>query len=76
MRLEAKAKEFPAEFPISSVEEIVTWDWVTAGEARQLLPVQADVLVVYAQERRAYLNRLQYRNHRHFQASSSIRFGK
>jgi hypothetical protein len=74
--VESKAKEFPAGFPISSVEEVMTWDWVIAGSDRELLPVSGEVLVVHASDRRAYLVRLDYRNHRHFQASSSIRFDK
>jgi hypothetical protein len=76
VHVESKAKEFPPAFPISSVENAITWDWVTAGSGRELLPVTAELLLVNANERQAYLVRLDYRNHRHFQASSSIRFDK
>ena len=30
VRVESKAKEFPPAFPISSVENAITWDWVIA----------------------------------------------
>jgi TonB family protein len=76
VRVESKAKEFPPAFPISSVENVITWDWVIAGSGRELLPVTAELLLVNANERQAYLVRLDYRNHRHFQASSSISFDK
>ena len=76
VRLESKAEEFPSAFPISSVEEIVVWDWVPAGDSRQLLPVQADVLIVQAIEHEADLNRLRYTDHRHFESSSNVSFGK
>jgi hypothetical protein len=76
VRVETKAKEFPPDFPISSVENAITWDWVIAGSSRELLPVAGELLLVNANERRAFLVRLDYRNHRHFQASSSIRFDK
>ena len=76
VRLESKAREFPPAFPISSAEDATTWEWVMAGDGRELLPVSGEVLVVYANERRAYLTQVDYRNHRHFQASSNLTFDK
>jgi hypothetical protein len=76
VRLESKAREFPLAFPISSVEDATTWDWVMAGDGRELLPISGEVIVVYANERRAYLTQVDYRNHRHFQASSTLSFDK
>jgi hypothetical protein len=76
VKMESKAKEFPTAFPISSVEDATTWDWVIAGSGRELLPVSAEALIVLANERRAYLVQLDYRNHRHFQASSNLTFDR
>jgi TonB family protein len=76
VRIESKAKDFPPAFPVSSVEDVIIWDWVVAGNSRHLLPVKADAIIVQAGTRQAYLTRLEYANHRHFQSSSSITFGK
>jgi hypothetical protein len=74
VRLESKAIGFPPDFPVSSTEEIIVWGWVDAGNKRQLLPVKHDFLVVHAAQHQAYLDRIEYKDHRHFEALSSVAF--
>jgi hypothetical protein len=64
---------FPANFEFSEREEHVFWDYVKIGESSHLLPVRANFVVAYSSGTR-YRVEVEYKNHRHFEASSNITF--
>jgi hypothetical protein len=68
-----KASGFPEGFEIAGWEEEASWDRVRIGDADHLLPVSASVIVRYASGS-AWRVDLEYRNHRHFESSSQVRF--
>ena len=73
IQLDEEASEFPAEFEIVQRQEQVSWDYVKIGDESHLLPVAADFVVFYSSGRRWRVE-VEYRNHRHFEASTSITF--
>jgi hypothetical protein len=73
MRVEDQAAGFPAGFEFAEREEHVAWDYVKIGETSHWLPVRADFLVLYSSGAR-YRVEVEYKNHRHFEASTSIKF--
>jgi hypothetical protein len=73
VRLEGTDQGFPPAFPISQREFEVSWDYVKIAGDSHLLPVAADYITIYDSGRMA-LTRAQYKNHRHFEASSSVTF--
>lgn len=73
VRLETEAGGFPKAFPIVSVRKQVSWDDVKIADATHLLPVSAEITVVLATGEMR-LSRNEYKNHRHFEAASSITF--
>jgi hypothetical protein len=64
---------FPAEFEFAAREEHMFWDYVKIGDSSHLLPVRANFLVVYSDGVR-YRVEVEYKNHRHFEASTKITF--
>jgi len=64
---------FPADFEFAGREEHIFWDYVKIGEHSHLLPVRANFLVVYSDGTR-YRVEVEYKNHRHFEASTSVTF--
>ncbi|MGA3026022.1 MAG: hypothetical protein ABSF98_14730 [Bryobacteraceae bacterium] len=73
VHLEARATGFPGEFEMSGWEEEASWDRVRIGDVEHLLPVSASIVVRYAAGG-AWKVDLEYRNHRHFEASSQVHF--
>lgn len=73
IRAESSSDGFPRAFPISSSESRISWDYVRIGDEAHLLPVASDFIIV---ESSGAMNliRQEYKNHRHFEASSSITF--
>jgi len=67
------AGEFPADFEFAGREEHMFWDYVKIGNNSHLLPVRANFLVVYSSGTR-YRVEVEYRNHRHFEASTNVTF--
>jgi hypothetical protein len=72
LSVEIQTAGFPKTFSVSLVEERISWDFVAIGEGRHLLPVSAEKLKIDGD--RAYLIRQEYKNHRHFESSTSITF--
>lgn len=64
---------FPADFEFAGREEHMFWDYVKIGENSHLLPVRANFLVVYSSGVR-YRVEVEYRNHRHFETSTTVTF--
>ena len=75
MQYEEEANDLPADFGISQRTEQVSWANVKIGDATHLLPVAATFMVRYATGARAKIE-VEFRNHRHFEASSQIAFPK
>ena len=68
-----QAGGFPADFEFAGREEHMFWDYVKIGESSHLLPVRANFLVVYSSGTR-YRVEVVYKNHRHFEASTTVTF--
>jgi hypothetical protein len=75
MQFDEEAVGFPADFGLEQRNEQVSWASVRIGDADHLLPVAANFLIRYASGARARIE-VEYRNHRHFEASSNIAFPK
>jgi len=73
MQVDDQASGFPAEFEFAGREEHMFWDYVKIGENSHLLPVRANFLVVYSSGTR-YRVEVEYKNHRHFEASTKVTF--
>jgi hypothetical protein len=73
IRLEEKASGFPPDFEFAQREEQVSWDYVRIGDASHLLPVGASFLVLYSSGARWRVE-VEYKNHRHFEASTNLTF--
>jgi hypothetical protein len=71
--LDEDAGEFPAEFEFVERDEHVAWDYVKIGDDSHLLPVRASFLVRYNSGTR-YRAEVEYKNHRHFEASTNVTF--
>jgi hypothetical protein len=73
IQVDDEAGEFPSDFGFARREEHMFWDDVKIGESSHLLPVRADFLVVYSDGTR-YRVEVEFKNHRHFEASTRITF--
>jgi len=73
MRLEEDAAGFPSMSRFVERTEEVTWAYVTIGDERHLLPVEARFLIEYSSGFQYRID-VEYTNHRHFEASTSITF--
>ena len=73
IQLDEAASGFPAGIEFAEREEHISWDYVKIGDASHLLPVRASFLVRYRDGTR-YRIEIEYRNHRHFEASSNVTF--
>jgi hypothetical protein len=70
---EIEATEFPKGFDADPSKEIETWDYVKIGDATYLLPVSTEMFTGFQREN-LWRVTVQYRNHRHFEASTSVTF--
>jgi len=73
IQLEEEAEGFPAGFEFAHRTEEVSWDYVKIGDATHLLPVGATFVVFYSSGNR-YRVEVEYKNHRHFEASTNVTF--
>jgi hypothetical protein len=73
LQLEEEATDFPEQFEFSHRVETVSWDYVKIGDAPHLLPVAANFVVEYFSGSRVRVD-VEYKNHRHFESSTSISF--
>jgi hypothetical protein len=73
IELEETADGFPADFGFKRRTESVTWDYVKIGSDSHLLPVAATFEIFYSSGLRSRIE-VEYRNHRHFEASTSVEF--
>jgi len=73
IQVDDEAGGFPADFEFAGREEHIFWDYVKIGDQSHLLPVRADFLVAYSSGTR-YRVEVEYKSHRHFEASTNITF--
>jgi hypothetical protein len=73
IQLDEDASGFPAEIEFAEREEHISWDYVEVGEESHLLPIRANFLVRYYDGTRYRID-AEFKNHRHFEASSNISF--
>jgi hypothetical protein len=73
LQLDEQASGFPPEIQFAEREEHITWDYVKIGAESHLLPVRASFLVRYY-DGTQYRIDVEYRNHRHFEASTNVTF--
>jgi hypothetical protein len=73
IRLEEEASGFPPEMEFTSRKEEVSWDYVKIGDMSHLLPVGAKFVVTYSSGSRWKVE-VEFKNHRHFEASANITF--
>lgn len=71
---ECAAGGFPEMFGIDRSVETESWDYVTIGGSTYLVPV-AVTWRVHIDNGSAWLFKVEYRNYRHFEASSKLGFG-
>jgi CubicO group peptidase (beta-lactamase class C family) len=72
--LECATGGFPETFGIDRSVETESWDYVIIGGSTHLVPV-AVTWRVHIDNGSAWLFKVEYRNHRHFEASSKLGFG-
>jgi hypothetical protein len=72
-RFETETAGFPKDFPMERVTVVETWDYVKIGDATFLVPVDAEIVALTAN---GVWSRVvvEFRNHRHFDASTNIIF--
>jgi len=73
IQLEEDAGGFPPELEFAERKEEVSWDYVKIGDASHLLPVEANFVVSYSSGSKWRIE-VEYKNHRHFEASTNITF--
>ena len=73
IQVDDQANGFPADFEFAGREEHMFWDYVRIGDNSHLLPVRATFLVSYSSGTR-YRVEVEYKNHRHFEASTKVTF--
>ena len=73
IQLDEEAEGFPADFEFAQRTEQVWWDYVKIGDTSHLLPVRARFVVLYSSGARFRVE-VEYKNHRHFEASANITF--
>jgi hypothetical protein len=73
MRFEEQAGDFPADFEFAQRDEQVSWDYVKIGTESHLLPTSANFVVRYSSGARSRVE-VEFKNHRHFEASTNLNF--
>ena len=73
LQIDEEASGFPSEFEFAQRKEEVSWDYVKIGDTSHLLPVGANFVVFYSSGSRWRIE-VDYKNHRHFEASTKVTF--
>jgi hypothetical protein len=73
IRYQEEASEFPKGFGLDPWKQTTTWDYVTIGDASHLLPVAEDIYGGFTFADLWHVV-VEYKNHRHFEASTNITF--
>ncbi|SPF50831.1 hypothetical protein SBA4_4530012 [Candidatus Sulfopaludibacter sp. SbA4] len=75
IRYEEEASGYPAKFGIDWSTMVENWGNVMIGESSWLAPVSAELIVRMSNGNLLRMS-VEYKNHRHFEASTKITFGK
>jgi hypothetical protein len=70
---EIEAKEFPKWLGSDPFKGIDSWDYVKIGDATNLLPVATEMFGGFKRENLWHVT-VEYKNHRHFEASTNMTF--
>jgi len=73
VRFEMEAINFPKDFGNDTWTEAATYDYVKIGDESHLLPVAFDT-EIGASTGELFKAHVEYRNHRHFEASTNVQF--
>jgi hypothetical protein len=73
IQFEAEARGFPKGFVFAQRNEVGTWDDVKIGDASHWLPISAD-FIWRMPAGTLYRVAIEYKNHRHFEASANLNF--
>jgi len=73
IRYEDESSGFPEKFGLDRVMWADSWDYVTIGGTSHVVPVASD-FVVSAAGGTSYRVTAEYKNHRHFEASTNVTF--
>jgi len=73
VQFEEEAHEFPKRFGADPLQETIKWDYVKIGESTFLLPVGEEIFGGFVREN-LYHVIVEYKNHRHFEASTNVSF--
>lgn len=73
LQYEEDATGFPKGFGFVQRHQVMTWDSVKIIDASHWLPVAADFVWSYS-DASLYRVSIEYRNHRHFEAASTITY--
>jgi hypothetical protein len=73
VQLDELADDFPRGMGFAERQEEVFLDYVKIGDSSRLVPVGANFVVRYAGGNRARVE-VEYKNHRHFEASTNVTF--
>ena len=73
VRFEQEAHEFPKGFGADPMSQIVTWDYIQIGDVSYLLPVSMEIFGGFSGGHLWHVL-VEYKNHRHFEAASSVSF--
>jgi hypothetical protein len=73
IQFEEEASGFPPGFQFVQRNEVVSWDYVKIGDASYWLPVSADFTWRLRSQELSRVT-VDYKNHRHFEASTNLTF--
>jgi hypothetical protein len=75
LHVELEALDIPAAFPLDRAERSVDFGTVSIGEAKYLLPQTAYWFGCFRNTYSCFLNRVDFRDYRRFEADSTVKFG-
>jgi hypothetical protein len=75
VRYQEETFGYPADFTYDRVITTQSWGYVRIGEQRYLLPVAFELVLMQPNGSAAKVS-VEYKNHRHFEAATSITFGQ
>ena len=74
VRFEIEALDVPKWMKADPTREVTTWEYVTIGDRSYLLPVAFEIFGGFVQRDLWHVVVVEYKNHRHFEASTNLTF--
>ena len=75
LRSEWVGAGFPEKFAVDHWTTTEQWGYATIGDSSYLVPISSEI-VLRMSDGSSERGKTEYRNHRHFEAATSITFGK